>query len=115
MGKYTSGDPKGFTAFVILMKIKKKDVEPMCSTYVHVIGNEFDWGEITVLLAGSGMSWDAAAFFPKRDVRSKGPLDNPAARLLLLDQEEKVKEDRLAINAGHFFDTWGRRMRIDEV
>lgn len=113
--EYAGGDPRGFTAFVILVKISKKDVEPLCSTYLHVIGDEVLWGDMTTLLAGSGMTWDAAAFFPKRDSRTSGPLDNPAARLLLLDQEARVKEDRLAINAGHFFDTWGRRMRIDEV
>ena len=61
------------------------------------------------------MSWDAVVFFAKRDFRTGGPLGNPAARLLLLDQEAKVREDRLAINAGHFFDAWGRRMRVDEA
>ncbi len=113
--EYASGNPRGFTAFVVLVKIKKKDVEPLCSTYMHVIGNETDWGEITTLLAGSGMTWDAAAFFPKRDFRSGGPLDNPSARLLLLDQEAKIRENRLAINDGYFFDAWGRRMRVEET
>ena len=113
--EYAAGTPRGFTALVILVKIKKKDVEPLCSTYVHVIGDELDWGDVTTMFAGSGMSWDGAAFFPKRDHRDKGPLDNPAARLLLLAQEDKVKADRLAINEGHFFDAWGRRMRVDEA
>lgn len=113
--EYAAGDKRGFTAFVILLKIKKKDVQPLCSTYTHVIGTETDWGEVTTLLAGAGMSWDAVVFFAKRDFRNGGPLDNPAARLLLLDQEAKVREDRLAINEGHFFDAWGRRMRVDEA
>ncbi|MCZ8044070.1 MAG: hypothetical protein O9330_16495 [Beijerinckiaceae bacterium] len=115
VAEYESGDPRGFTAFVILVKVKKKDVEPLCSTFLHVIGAETDWGEITTLFAGSGMRWDAAVFFAKRDFRNKGPLDNPAARIFLLEQEAKVAEDRLSINEGHFFDAWGRRMRVDEV
>ncbi len=113
--EYEAGDPRGFTAFVILVKIKKKDVDPLCSTYMHVIGDELDWGTITMLLAGSGMTWDAAVFFAKRDFRANGPLDNPTARLLLHDQEARVKEDRLAINEGHFFDVWGRRMIVEEA
>lgn len=113
--EYHSGDPRGFTVFAILVKIKKKDVEPICSTYMHVIGNEVDWGEMTTLFAGSGMKWDAAVFFPRRDPRHNGPLDNPTARLYLLDQEAKIGDDRMAINEGHFFDVWGRRMKIEEV
>lgn len=113
--EYRSGDPRGFTVFAILVKIKKNDVDPLCSTYMHVIGDEIDWGEITLLFTGSGIRWDAAVFFPKRDPRHNGPLDNPTARLYLLDQEAKISEDRLAINDGHFFDQWGRRMKVEEV
>ncbi len=113
--EYRAGDKRGFTAFVILVKIKKKDVEPLCSTYMHIIGEETDWGELTNLFAGSGMKWDAAVFFPKRDHRHGGPLDNPSARIFLLEQEAKVAEDRMAINEGHFFDVWGRRMKVEEV
>ena len=29
--------------------------------------------------------------------------------------EAKLDEDRLFLNEGHFFDKWGRSMRIDEV
>ena len=113
--EYAAGDPRGFTTFIILVKIKKRDVEPICSTYLHAIGTETDWGEITNLFAGSGMRWDAAVFFVKRDARNGGPLDNPSARIFLLEQEAKVADDRMAINEGHFFDVWGRRMKIEEV
>jgi hypothetical protein len=27
----------------------------------------------------------------------------------------RLDEDRLVLNEGHFFDKWGRRLRIDEV
>ncbi|MCP8937563.1 hypothetical protein NK718_03475 [Alsobacter sp. SYSU M60028] len=113
--EYAAGGPRGFTAFAILVKIGKKDVTPLCSTYMHVIGVDIDWGEVTTLFAGSGMRWDAAVFFPKRDARTGGPLDNPSARIFLLQHEAKIADDRLAINEGHFFDAWGRRMRVEEV
>lgn len=113
--EYAAGTPRGFTAMVMLLKIGKKDVQPLCSTYMHVIGTEVDWGEVTLLFAGSGMNWDAAVFFPRRDRNTNGPLDNPTARILLLELESRIADDRLVINEGHFFDVWGRRMRVDEV
>jgi hypothetical protein len=113
--EYANGDPRGFTALAILVKIKKKDVEPLCSTYMHVIGTEADWSDITTMFAGSGMRWDAAVFFPVRDSRHGGPLDNPTARLHLQFQETRITQDRLAINQGHFFDAWGRRLKVEEV
>jgi hypothetical protein len=42
-------------------------------------------------------------------------LDNPNARLQLRDLEERLDDDRLVLNEGHFFDKWGRRMKVDEV
>lgn len=103
-----------FTAFVILVEIKGSDVTPLCSTYFHVIGTEIDWAEMTLLLAGSGRDWQGAAFFPDQG-GGKGPLDNVTARVKMKGLEEAVGKDRLQINKGHFFDQWGRRMRIDEV
>jgi hypothetical protein len=113
--EFSRGTSAGFTVFAILLKIGTKDVDPLCSTYMHVIGGETDWGEITTLFAGSGVKWDGAVFFPKRDHRTNGPLDNPTARLFLMDQEAKITADRLAINEGHFFDAFGRRMMVEEV
>ncbi len=42
-----------FTALVILVEIAEPAVAPLCSTYFNVIGDEIDWGEITLLFAGS--------------------------------------------------------------
>jgi hypothetical protein len=104
----------GFTALVLLMKISKRKVTPLSSTYLNVIGDEVDWGEIVALFAGSGVSWDAAAFFPIT-AKDGGPVDNATARLRLRMLETKVEDDPLTLNEGHFFDSWGRRLRIDEV
>jgi hypothetical protein len=103
-----------FTAFAVLVEIAGSRVAPLCSTYFNVIGDEVDWGEITVLFAGSGQQWDGAAFFPQRSTGG-GPLDNPNARLRLRKLEERVDDNRLVLNEGHFFDKWGRRMSIEEV
>lgn len=101
-----------FTVLVILTKIGARSVVPLCSTYLHVIGDETDWNEIVVMFAGSGQAWDGAAFFPTKG-SSGGPVDNPTARLRLAELEAKVTEDRMILNEGHFFDNLGRRIEIE--
>jgi hypothetical protein len=103
-----------FTACVVLVRIGDTSVDPICSTYFNVIGDEVDWGEITVLFAGAGAEWDGASFFPVTRIDG-GPLDNPTARLKLREIEMQFELDRLLLNDGHFFDKWGRRLKIDAV
>ena len=103
-----------FTAFAVLVEIAGSKVVPLCSTYFNVIGDEIDWGEITVLFAGAGQQWDGAAFFPQRSTGG-GLLNNPSARLRLRKLEQRLDDDRLALNEGYFFDKWGRRLKIEEV
>ncbi|NJO22091.1 MAG: hypothetical protein HC868_03050 [Sphingomonadales bacterium] len=101
-----------FTVLVILTKIRERSVVPLCSTYLHVIGDEADWNEIVAMFAGSGQVWDGAAFFPTKGPNG-GPIDNPTARSRLAELEAKVTEDRMTLNEGHFFDTLGRRIEIE--
>ncbi len=103
-----------FTVLVILAEIGDRSVVPLCSTYLHVIGDAVDWEEITVMFAGSGQSWDGAAFFPTKAANG-GPIDNPTARLRLAELEAKVTENRMILNDGHFFDAHGRRIKIDPI
>jgi len=103
-----------FTAYIVLVEIGEASVAPLCSTYLHVIGDEVDWGQMTVMLAGSGYDWDGAVFFIEQ-APNGGPLDNVASRLGLKTIEEKVTEDRLYLNSGNFFDKWGRRMQVEEI
>ncbi len=103
-----------FTAFAILVEIADTRVTPLCSTYFNVIGDEVAWSDIVLMFAGSGRDWDGAAFFPTA-AAGGGPLDNPTARLRLRALESRLDDDRLVLNEGHFFDRWGRRMRIEEV
>ena len=103
-----------FTALAVLVQITENKVEPLCSTYFNVIGDETDWNEITILFAGAGKEWDGASFFPVTDQHG-GPLDNPAARLNLRELETRLEDNPLVLNEGNFFDKWGRRLRVDEV
>jgi len=103
-----------FTALAVLVGIGETKVSPLCSTYFNVIGDEIDWSEITVLFAGAGQDWDGASFFPLIGPDG-GPLDNPNARLKLRELEARLDDDRLVLNEGHFFDKWGRRMKIEEI
>jgi hypothetical protein len=103
-----------FTVLIVLSKIGGRSVVPLCSTYLHVVGDEVDWTEIKALLAGSGRAWDGAAFFPTKG-RNGGPIDTETARLRLAELEAKVIENRMVLNDGHFFDTHGRRIEIEPV
>jgi hypothetical protein len=111
-GEFTeSGD---FTALTVLVDIAGARITPLCSTYFNVIGDEVDWNDIVVMFAGSGANWSGAAFFPVRAAHG-GALDNPTARLRLRELETRLDDDRLVLNEGHFFDKWGRRMRVEEA
>ncbi len=103
-----------FTALVVLVAIDETSANPVASTFVNVIGTEVTWAELVRLFAGSGQTWDGAAFFPRRDAAGD-PLPNALARIALRDLELRLEEDRLVLNEGHFFDAWGRRLRIDET
>ena len=103
-----------FTVMVVLVSIEGIKVNPLCSTYFNVIGDDVDWAEITVLFAGAGARWDGAAFFPMTAAEG-GPLDNPSARAKLREIEARIDEDRLVLNEGNFFDKWGRRLMIEEA
>jgi hypothetical protein len=103
-----------FTVLVILAEIGERSVSPLCSTYLHVIGDETDWDEVRMMFAGSGRSWDGAAFFPTKG-ESGGPIDNPTARRRLAELEARVAADRMTLNDGHFFDAHGRRIKIEPI
>lgn len=102
-----------FTALIVLVRIAEPRVEPLRSSYVHVIGDDLDWGDISLMLKGAGTSWDGVAFFPVRG--DGGPLPDPQAKARLREVEERLATDRLVLNDGGFFDVWGRRMRVDET
>jgi len=103
-----------FTVLIVLVQIADTKVVPLCSTYLNVIGDEVDWSEMTLLFAGAGADWSGAAFFPVV-AQDGGPVDNPEARRRLRELEDRVNANRLVLNEGHFFDKWGRRLKIEEM
>jgi hypothetical protein len=104
----------GFTALVVLVGIGELTVTPLRSTWFHVVGGDFDWAGVAGLLDGAGIAWEGALFAPRTD-RAGGPLPDAAARLQVRDLGEAIVADRTVLNAEHFFDRRGRRMRIEEV
>jgi hypothetical protein len=103
-----------FTTLVVLVGIEATRVTPLRSTHFNIIGTETNWAEVSALFMGTSRDWDGVSFFPVTTADG-GLLDNLAASLKLREIEARLDEDRLVLNEGHFFDKWGRRMRIDEV
>ncbi|MGQ4274562.1 hypothetical protein [Terrihabitans sp. B22-R8] len=102
-----------FTALIVLVRIAEPKVEPLRSTFVHVIGDDMDWGDVSLMFRSAGIGWDGAAFFPERE--NGQPVPDPMARVRLRLLESRIEDDRLVLNEGGFFDVWGRQMRIDET
>lgn len=103
-----------FTALVFLMKIDSWTVAPLRSTFMHVVGEELNWVQLCELLAGAGVAWDGV-LFATVSAENGGPVEDADAREALRALERKVVENRMAINEGHFFDKWGRRLKIEEA
>jgi hypothetical protein len=104
----------GFTALVVLIAAGNLEVVPLRSTFMHVIGEELNWLELSKLLHGSGVAWNSVLIMSVADTAG-GPIADIAAREALRSLEKRVIEDRTVINEGHFFDEWGRRMKIKEA
>ncbi|MGX1790475.1 hypothetical protein ACWIGM_27270 [Bosea sp. NPDC055332] len=102
-----------FTALIVLVRIAAPKLEPLRSTFVHVVGDELDWGDIVMLLRGAGVSWDGAAFFPTRE--DGGLVPDELARVRLRELGAALDQDRLVLNKGEFFDVWGRRLQVAEA
>lgn len=102
-----------FTALILVLDIGAQTAEPVASTYLHVIGDDVRWADMSKMLAGAPNKWNAVAFFPSRDMG--GPVADRIAKVRLLDVEERVNADRLELNKGAFFDRKGRRLEIEEA
>ncbi len=108
------GRSDGFTALVILVEIGDITVTPLRSTFFHVIGDDVDWVRTSQLLSGAGVAWDGVVFHTLC-TDGTGPVSDEEARAGLRLLEKRIVEDRMTINEGHFFDNWGRRMKIEEA
>lgn len=111
-GRFADGGP--FTALVIVMSTAGSRVEPIASTYAHVVGGDIAWPQMAGLLDGTGTDWNAVVIFAAA-MDSGGALPDESARLTLRRIEEEILRDRRTINAGHFFDRLGRRMKLEDI
>lgn len=102
----------GFTALVVLVATSNLGVVPLSSTFMHVIGDELDWHHFSLLVRGAGVPWDGVLLMPAVD-EDGGPIEDAKAKEELRALEERINENRLVINEGHFFDKWGRRMKVE--
>ena len=105
-------DHGAFTTLVVLVRIAEPQVTPLASTFLTVVGDEVSWADIRALFTGSGRAWDGAAFFAQTE---DGPLENGEARARLRALEQRIRENRLVINEGDFFDGRGRRLQVEEI
>jgi hypothetical protein len=103
-----------FTVLVMLVEIGGESVEPVASTFLHVIGGDVDWFAMKAMLDQAPHPWHGAAFFPAR-LAEPGPISDELARLRLHDLKQQVTADRLTLNTGAFFDGLGRLMKIEEA
>jgi hypothetical protein len=107
-------DTGTFTALLVLLDVAEPRVTPVCSSYVNVIGDEIDWDEMTVLLQGAGVAWDAVAFFVEV-ADGGGALTSVEANRRLEVLAKAIEADRLHLNRGRLFDRLGRRLRVEEM
>jgi len=103
-----------FTALIVLVSIGGLEVIPLRSTFMHVIGDELDWLAFSDAMRGAGVNWEGVVIMPFRDEDGAHASDIKARDALRL-LDKRIIEDRLVINEGHFFDKWGRRMKIEEA
>jgi len=102
----------GFTALILLVSTANLGVVPLRSTFTHMIGDEIDWHQFSMLMRGAGVAWDGVLIMPVSD-KDGGPIEDHRAEEELRALEERVNEDRMVVNEGHFFDNWGRRMKVE--
>jgi hypothetical protein len=101
-----------FTVLIVLVEIGEESVEPLASSFLHVIGDDIDWFAMKAMLDQAPHSWNGAAFFPAR-LAEPGPISDALARLRLQDLQEQIAADRLTLNTGAFFDSLGRAIKIE--
>ena len=102
----------GFTALILLISTANLGIVPLRSTYTHMIGDELDWHRFSMLMRGAGIAWDGVLIVPISD-ENGGPVEDHRAAEELRALEDRVNENRLVVNEGHFFDNWGRRMKVE--
>ncbi|MBY0383321.1 MAG: hypothetical protein K2W78_15550 [Xanthobacteraceae bacterium] len=101
-----------FTMLIVLVEIGETSVSLLASSYLHIIGDETRWADMTELLAAAGAEWNGAVFY-RAD--KDGLIDDTLARQRLQSLTRHLEGDRSLIKHGEFFDRRGLRMKIEEA
>jgi hypothetical protein len=101
-----------FTMLIVLIEIGGTSVALLASSYLHVIGNETRWVDMTNLLSGSSVPWNGAAFF---QADRGGLVDDATASRRLAELTRHLQKDRSILAHGEFFNRQGLRMKIEAI
>ena len=104
----------GFTALVVLVGIGTSSVTPLRSTWLQIVGADLDWKGIAARFTAGGTDWDGACFGVRRGPGG-GPLSEPAARAALEALGRALVADRHVLNREHFFNRYGKRIKVEEI
>lgn len=101
-----------FTMLFVLTRIGDTRVDLLRSAYLHVVGDELRWPDMTEIFRGAGVDWSGAVFFR---AGREGLVEDREAKARLASLTRKLNEDRSLIRDGEFFNTDGLRLRIEEI
>jgi hypothetical protein len=101
-----------FTILIVLVGIGDVSVALLRSAYLHVIGDETRWPEMTALFERAGVPWDGVALFR---AGPEGLVDDATARQRLAALTRRLNQDRSLLNEGAFFDRRGLSLKIEEI
>jgi hypothetical protein len=101
-----------FTMLIVLVEIGETSVSPLASSYLHVIGNETRWTDMTELLSGASVPWSGAAFF---QADRGGLVDDATARHRLSSLTRHLEKDRSLLTHSELFNAQGLRLKIEEI
>ena len=108
----TFAETDGFTMLVVLLGIDGGRIDLLRSAYLHVIGDEIRWPDMTGYLDGSGAAWDAVVLFR---AGREGLVGDDVARDRLDQLVRAMNGDRTLIRDGEFFNRDGLRLRLDDA
>jgi len=108
----TSARVGWFTLLIVLLDIGERTISPLASSYVHVIGDETRWADIVGLVAGAGVSWNAAAFL---QAEKDGLVDDATAQKRLSSLTRHMERDQSILVHGELFNAEGLRLQIEEI
>ncbi|HEX3365761.1 hypothetical protein [Phenylobacterium sp.] len=101
-----------FTVLIVLVEIGETTAGLLCSSYLHVIGDETRWPDIVEMFVGAGAAWNGAAFF---QADRAGLVRDPVARHRLQSLMRHLESDRSLLKHAEFFDGRGLRLKIEET